>query len=337
MWLAGSRRTGLNSVLHAVRMPRANMNDSSLQVPWKIDGVTGLPWFTSIHGETAERAVAQDLHVVHIYLAGLGAVLDVRGAPAVASVLREIARRASEALDDRDQLSRHTGDRFLLVTARPPAEVAVLVGEIAARIAAAGVEVNGARAPRLHVGVSLVPRAHDFTEAVTRLDGAILSAELYAGPVPDPSGVGAPIGGSVAAGPREKRAVLTSLRLDLSGMVATATVELTFGRRHAVARSVGRNAEGRRLFLIGEATARAVTDLLPAGYGAVIHDVQVLQPGIPEQGKGILSSILFLTPDSEQYLFGVASAGGDPRLAAARAALSAVNRRIEPLLKPAGA
>jgi hypothetical protein len=115
-------------------------------------------------------------------------------------------------------------------------------------------------------------------------------------------------------------------------MVATAVVELTFGRRHTVARSVGRNAEERRLFLVGEATARAVTELLPSGYGAVIHEVKVLQPGTPEQGKGVLSSVLFLSPNSEQFLFGVASIGDDARMATARASLSAVNRKIEPLL-----
>jgi GGDEF domain-containing protein len=313
------------------------MSDRYVQVPWKIDGVTGLPWFTTIHGEMAGRALAQDLHVVDIHLAGLSAVMDAHGAPALASVLRDIARRASGLLDDRDQLSRHTGDRLLLITARPPAEVAGLVQDVVARISAAAVQVDGARVPRIHVGLSRLLRGPDYAEAVARLDAAILSAELNAGPAPTPGAVGGPTGTVSLAGPREKRAVLTSLRLDLSGLVATAIVELTFGRRHAVARSVGRNAEERRLFLIGEATARAVTDLLPAGYGAVIHDVQLLQPGVPEQGRGILSSVLFLSPDSEQFLFGVAPAGNDPRLAAARASLSAVNRRIEPLLATAGA
>ena len=318
-------------------MPHENMSDKFLQVPWKIDGVTGLPWFTTIHGEMAGRALAQDLHVVDIRLAGLSAVMDAHGAAAFAAVLREITRSATGLLDDRDQLSRHTGDRLLLITARPPAEVTGLVQDIVTRITAAGVPVDGARVPRVHVGLARVPRVPDYAEAVAGLDAAILSAEFNAGPLPAPGAVEAPTGTVAVAAPREKRAVLASLRLDLSGLVATAIVELTLGRRHAVARSVGRNAEGRRLFLIGEATARAVTDLLPAGYGAVIHDVQMLQPGVPEQGRGILSSVLFLSPDSEQFLFGVAPAGNDPRLAAARASLSAVNRRIGPLLATAGA
>lgn len=318
-------------------MPYAKMHDRFPQLPWKIDGVTGLPWFTTIHGDMAARALAQDLHVVDIHLAGLSAVMDAYGAPALASVLREIARGATEVLDDRDQLGRHTGDRLLLITARRPEEVTGLLQEIVACIGAAGVEVDGAHVPRIHVGLSRLPRAPDYAEAVTRLDAAILSAELAAGSVPGPGTVDAPVERASVADPRGKRAVLTSLRLDFSGLVATAIVELTLGRRHAVARSVGRNAEERQLFLIGEATARAVTDFLPAGYGAVIHDVRMLQAGIPEQGRGLLSSVLFLSPDSEQFLFGVAPAGSDPRLAAARASLSAVNRKIEPLLMTASA
>lgn len=133
----------------------------------------------------------------------------------------------------------------------------------------------------------------------------------------------------------ERRLVLKGQRLDLSGLVATAVVELAYGDRHATARSVGRNVEERRLFLIGEATARAVTDFLPPGYGAVIHDVHLIQPGPAELGLGVLAIVLFLDPEKEQFFFGVASADGDARLAAARAVLNAVNRRIELLLQPA--
>ena len=327
-----------------LRMRDGKMANGYRELPWKIDGVTGLPWFTTIHGEMAGRALTQDLHVVDIHLGGLSAVLDAHGAPAFASILREIGRRATDPLDDRDQLSRHTGDRLLLITTRPPAEVARLVEDVVARISAAGVRVDGTTVPRVAVGLARLLRASDYADAAARLDAAILSAEFNAAPVHAADGEQAPAPAPAEAqavapeaASREKRAVLTSLRLDLSGLVATAVVELTFGPRRIVARSVGRNTEGRRLFLIAEATARAVTDLLPSGYGAVIHDVTILQPGAPEQGRGILSSVLFLSPDNEQFLFGLAPAGNDPRLAAARASLSAVNRKIQPLLATSGA
>jgi hypothetical protein len=330
-------------------MSGKKMHGGSSQLPWKIDGASGLPWFTTIHGEMAERALGQDLHVVDIHLAGLAGVLDTQGPAALASILREIVRGASGLLDDRDQLSRQTGDRLLLVTARQPEELATLMRTMVAQIFAAGVQVDGARVPRVNVGFARVLQASDYAEAVARLDVAILSAEFTAGPVFRADAGGEPAGMTESSGarepagakkphglrsvsPREQRAVLSSLRLDLAGLVATAIVELSFGRRHTVARSVGRNAEERRLFLVGEATTRAVTELLPSGYGVVIHEVKVIQPGAPEQGRGILSSVLFLSPHSEQFLFGVASIGDDPRVAAARASLSAVNRKIEPLL-----
>jgi len=314
------------------------MTGDSSEVPWKIDSATGLPWFTAIHGEVAARAVAEDLHVVHLRLDGLGAVLDARGPGAVASILRQVAQRISALLDQRDQLSRHTGDRLLLVSARPAADVAGLADAVAEEITRAGTVIDGEPLPRPSLGIAGVARAADYTQAVAHLDSAILSAEFNAGPraasararvietqrPADPQAVG-------TAG-RGRRAVLAGLRLDLAGLVATAVVDLTFGRRRTTARSVGRNAEGRRLFLIAEATTRAVTELLPSGYGAVIHEVTVLQPGTPDEGRGILSTVLFLSPEREQFLFGVAPAGDDPRMAAARAALSAVNRKIEPLL-----
>lgn len=313
------------------------MTGDSPEVPWKIDVATGLPWFTAIHGEVAARAVAEDLYVVHLRLGGLGAVLDAQGLVAVASLLRQAARRASALLDHRDRLSRQTGDRLLVVTARSSAEVAGLARSMAEEISQAGILLDGEQIPQISLGIAGVPRAVDYTQAVTNLDSAILSAEFNAGPHasgPHARSARAPQSVETQAGSpgRGRRAVLAGLRLDLSGLVATAVVELTFGLRRTTARSVGRNAEGRRLFLIGEATTRAVTELLPSGYGAVIHEVNLLQPGTVEEGRGVLSTVLFLSPEREQFLFGVAPAGDDPRMAAARAALSALNRKIEPLL-----
>jgi GGDEF domain-containing protein len=314
------------------------------EVPWKIDRATGLPWFTAIHGEIAARAVSEDLHVVHLRLDGLGGVMDTQGPAAVASILRQVARQVSALLDHRDHLSRQSGDRMLVVSARSAADVARLAQSIAEEIARVGSVIDGEHFPRLAAGIAPVARAGDYTQAVSQLDAAILAAEFNAGPhgrsgLPvrsSPPATAARADASAAAAVvspgRGRRAVLAGLRLDLSGLVATAEVDLALGARRTTARSVGRNAEGRRLFLIGEATTRAVTELLPSGYGAVIHEVHLLQPGTPEEGRGVLSTVVFLSPEREQFLFGVAPAGEDPQMAAARAALSALNRKIEPLL-----
>ncbi len=354
------------------------MGQQGADVVGAIDTVTGLPWSTLFYGDAVRLALLHDLHVVSIHLGGLAAVMDVHGPQTFVAVMRNITRRLRYLTDERDRLSRHAGDRLLLLTVRSPEAVARLVDAATAEIAAAGIEVEGERLPRAHIGVARLPRVHDRTEAMTKLDAAILSAEITASALRGaaaagaarvaetaPRGPAAPPEPPAAAavppipeeehpmvwrspepaapvadvervmGRREKRVVLKGLRVDLTGLVATAIVELVRGDRHVVAKSVGRNVEERRLYLIGEATARAVTDFLPPGHGIVVHDVQVVQPGAQELGRGILASVLYLSPDNEQFLFGVTSAEGDVRLSAAKSVLSAVNRRIEPLLEDA--
>lgn len=325
----------------------------SPEVPGLVDAVTGLPWSTALHAEAARLALEHDLHAVSLHLAGLSSVMETYGGQTFVSLLRDITRHLRALLDSRDRLSRHAADRLLLVTVRPPEGVARLADAMVAGIIAAAVEVEGERLPRVYLGMARLPQVADPSQAADALDGAILSAELAASASrgvravevarppspPEPRAEGPVVPEAYREGvpgerqaPRGERLTLKGLRLDLSGLVATAVVELTYRDRHADARSVGRNVEERRLFLIGEATARAATDFLPPGHGAVIHDVTLVQPGAAELGHGVLATVLFLEPDKEQFLFGVAPADGDVRLAAARAVLAAVNRRIGPLL-----
>lgn len=123
------------------------------------------------------------------------------------------------------------------------------------------------------------------------------------------------------------------VRLDSSGSVVTARVELMHGSRRIVATSVGRNAEERRLFLTAEAAARAVTQFLPHDYGVVLQGIGPLPDAL---GRALRAVVLFLTPTEEQPLEGIARIDGDAAEAAARTVLSAVQDRVKPLLKPAG-
>jgi GGDEF domain-containing protein len=117
--------------------------------------------------------------------------------------------------------------------------------------------------------------------------------------------------------------------LDVSGQVATATVKLMLGDREVVGRAVGRNAQERRLFLAAEAAARAVTEFLPQGYGVVVHDIQ---PAPPDVGKALWAAVLFLTPNAEESLLGIAPIDDMVFEAAGKAVLNAVNRRVGLLL-----
>ncbi len=134
-------------------------------------------------------------------------------------------------------------------------------------------------------------------------------------PVPTPDGVG--------------RIRFKGASLDVSGQVATATVKLMLGDREVVGRAVGRNAQERRLFLAAEAAARAVTEFLPQGYGVVIHDIQ---PAPPDVGKALWAAVLFLTPNAEESLLGIAPIDDMVFEAAGKAVLNAVNRRVGLLL-----
>jgi GGDEF domain-containing protein len=141
------------------------------------------------------------------------------------------------------------------------------------------------------------------------------AAEPAAMPVPTPDGDG--------------RIRFKGASLDVSGQVATATVKLMLGDREVVGRAVGRNAQERRLFLAAEAAARAVTEFLPPGYGVVIHDIQ---PAPPDVGKALWAAVLFLTPNAEESLLGIAPIDDMVFEAAGKAVLNAVNRRVGLLL-----
>ncbi len=126
-----------------------------------------------------------------------------------------------------------------------------------------------------------------------------------------------------------KRLILKSVNLDVSGQVATATVQLTLGDRRVMGKAVGRDTEDRRLYLVAEATARAITEFMPRGYGAILHHIQHAPA---EVGVALWSLVILLTPTGEQSLLGIALADGNLPEAAANSVLNATNRRVGVLL-----
>lgn len=172
-----------------------------------------------------------------------------------------------------------------------------------------------------------VPAAPSAPEEVSPVAAAMPAAEEPSAPMPSepvqPAAM--PVPGPDGAG----RIRFKGASLDVSGMVATATVKLVLGEREVIGRAVGRNAQERRLFLAAEAAARAVTEFLPQGYGVVIHDIQ---PAPPEVGKALWAAVLFLTPNGEESLLGIAPIDDMAFEAAGKAVLNAVNRRVGLLL-----
>lgn len=135
------------------------------------------------------------------------------------------------------------------------------------------------------------------------------------------------------AGIRPNRIALRGVQVNAVGNVATVRVSLSLGKDEATAKTVGRDLPELRAILAGEATIRAMLELLPAGHAVELTHLQATTPS----REALWALTRFLSPDSEQSLFGIAPVQeGDEAMSAAKAILNAVNRRIEMLLAPAG-
>lgn len=130
---------------------------------------------------------------------------------------------------------------------------------------------------------------------------------------------------------RPNRIALKGVQVNAVGNVATVRVHLRLGSQEAVAKTVGRDLPEQRAILAGQATIRAMLEILPAG-----HAVELIHLQATTQSREALWALTrFLSPDSEQSLFGIAPVQeGDEAMSAAKAILNAVNRRIEILLTP---
>lgn len=160
----------------------------------------------------------------------------------------------------------------------------------------------------LHTGTQLV-------EAMSRADEIDPSAR---GPQP-------------ATRIRPNRIALEGVDVNAVGNVATVRVSLSLDHREATAKTVGRDLPGQRAILAGEATIRAMLELLPAGHAVELTHLQATTPS----REALWALTRFLSPDSEQSLFGIAPVQeGDEAVSAAKAILNAVNRRVEVLLTP---
>jgi hypothetical protein len=131
----------------------------------------------------------------------------------------------------------------------------------------------------------------------------------------------------------EHRLILKGVDVVVTGMVATAVVDLDFSGQRVRGKAIGRSSDTHHFGLVGEALARAVTDLLPAGHGAVFR--QAVSTAT-DAGDVVVTVLEFLTPDRTEYLFGVAPTEGEPVAGVAKSILNAVNHPAAMLLASAG-
>jgi hypothetical protein len=125
------------------------------------------------------------------------------------------------------------------------------------------------------------------------------------------------------------RLILTGADVVVTGLVATAVVDLNFEGRKVRGKAIGRKSDSHQVGLIAEALGRAITDLLPAGHGVVFKQAV---PTSTDAGDVVVTVVEFLTPDKAQILFGVAPTESEPVAGIARSVLNAVNHSIAHLL-----
>lgn len=132
--------------------------------------------------------------------------------------------------------------------------------------------------------------------------------------------------------PAGRRVILKSVTLDAAGHAATATVELALNGRKVVGKAVARNDSAQYLSVAAEATVRAVSELLPDGYGVVVEHITPVASALDQSIRAVSVKVLFLTPAGEQTLLGIAKIADNEPVAAAKTVLSAVNGSIEILI-----
>ncbi len=126
------------------------------------------------------------------------------------------------------------------------------------------------------------------------------------------------------------RLVLTRAALaSPSPLRPTATVELALNGRSVVGVAESRITADGELSAAGEAAVKAVTQFLPGGYSLSLAHILPVSAGVEQ---AVWARLLLSTPERTQPLEGIAGLGSDIAGAAAKAVLSATNRRIEQLL-----
>src|SRR5207247_10024540 len=126
--------------------------------------------------------------------------------------------------------------------------------------------------------------------------------------------------------------VLKGEGLIAAGVTETVTGEPLISGHRIVGKAVTRNDSTRYVSVAAEATIQAVTHLMPDGYGVVLDQIAPLASEAEQGVQAVSVRVLFLSPDGEQTLLGIAKLPGEDPAAGAKTVLSAVNSHLEAVL-----
>jgi hypothetical protein len=129
--------------------------------------------------------------------------------------------------------------------------------------------------------------------------------------------------------PNARRPVISRMQLVSSGLDVTATVSLSFRDETVRGESTGTATQSGVHRAVATAALRAIEQLVDAKARFEVDQVEVTPLG---RDRTVLVSVTMVSGTGTDRLTGSAVVREDVRQATIRAALDAVNRRLEPLL-----
>ncbi|MDX1620148.1 MAG: hypothetical protein R3320_04100 [Nitriliruptorales bacterium] len=166
--------------------------------------------------------------------------------------------------------------------------------------------------------------------AATAVAASDTSSDSSPDTAPSAGTNGTPAGDVESNGHRSERAAIRDLVLSVDGLEVTAVTVLDVDGTEITGRATGAATDDASLRTIARATLDAVDHLVP---GRAKTDLELVAVDGHGDSRRVTVTAVYLTPRGEERLAGVSLVGdGDVHGAVVRAALDAVNRRVEALL-----
>lgn len=310
-----------------------------------VDPLTGLPWQDSFRlRSSTELASGKELTLLFFDLDDFGALNKTHGHIVGDRALKAVAHAIRIALDTRYDIGcRFGGDEFVVSTTRARTEAIEWATEIQREIQS--LEVEGLDAT---VGVSigiagglrhgerpgthgpatlddLINRASQASTVAKATVSHMMSLDSEAHHI-------APPPKEPVYPPRAARVRIRGVQTDIEGSRLRASVRLEL--KGIPYNGTHDGSAGVVHSTIAEATANALTGLLPPSYAIRLSSVNLHT--LDDSSCVVMAVVRMDSPYGRQSLVGVADATSDPHHAVVKAVLDAVNRPLEAItLQPA--
>jgi diguanylate cyclase (GGDEF)-like protein len=301
----------------------------------QMDPLTGLPWSTALRtwtGTALKRG--HEVAIIFVDLDDFGLVNRGLGYVAGDALLRAIAHLLTSLVESStDILCRYGGDEFALATTRNDAEVKALAHRIH-EIVGLSLKLRGAR-HRLTASLGLAGSRHDEGRAALPIAATVENLLAVARRAAAQTSMRRRVihyaAGSKGAQPltsppqnsRGVRLRLIRATIREEASESTASVELRLGARGAVGTASGHACGKGLLFLLAEATLRAVPQLIGQEHAFILEDLVEIRS---DDERLVVVVLIDGRTRSERFV-GTAHAT-DTKNMAPQAVLGALNRRL---------